>query len=183
MDSTKSHVTEVNLEGGEVEVKEIIQDYVLICYDIPQKEKALRHRFLKLAHSLGAVMHTASVYLMPYSDEAFKMAEELAAVGEAVVWKSHQANLAQAAGITHDYAAHLQARCQLIEQRLVMAQEHLAAGRLKLAAKMGVKTNKLHKELCKIQETYGQKWLLARIIELSAGWEKTHGGQYGQQES
>ena len=128
-------------------------------------------------------MHTASVYLIPFSDQAFALANELAAVGHAVVWKSHQENLVLAAQITHDYAAHLQARCQLIEQRLVMAQEHLAAGRLKLAAKMGVKTAKLHEELAQIQETYGQKWLLERIIELGAKWEKTHGGQYGQQES
>lgn len=159
-----------------VEVKEIIQDFVLISYDIPQTQKALRHRFLKQAHSIGAVKHTDSVYLMPYSDQAFALANELAAVGEAVVWKSHQADPAKAAQITQSYESHLQARCQLIEQRLVMAQEHLVAGRLKLAARMGGKTAKLIKEVRHIAETFCPPWLALEIPAILTKWMEVHGG-------
>lgn len=159
----------------QAEVKKIIQDFVLITYDIPEKEKKLRAQFLKEAHSLGAICHTQSVYLMPYSDKTFELANALAAKGDAVVWVSQQKDPKKAAQITMSYEQHLQTRCGAIEQRLVIAQQYMAAGKLGIAEKMRERTAKFLGELDKINETYGSEWLEKRLQELHIEYMEVYG--------
>jgi len=89
-------------EGGmmtseaKAEAKELIQDFVLINYDIPATEKKLRRQFLKKALAMGAQQFTESVYLLPYSETALEMANELESAGHAVVWAAHQHNVSKA---------------------------------------------------------------------------------------
>jgi len=148
------------------EVKEIIQDYILISYDIPAKAKALRKSFLKAAHAIGAEMYTASVYLIPYSAEALEWANELESAGHAVVWKAHQPDEKKALEITTKYADAIKARCDYIEQRIAIAQDYINEGRLKMAMKMGVKTGQLLQQLAQIAHHFNPPWLEPRIEEL-----------------
>lgn len=73
----------------EAELKTIIDDFVLITYDMPAKEEKARKAFLRDARAIGAIMHTQSCYLMPYTPGSFTLANELAAKGgNVIVWRS-----------------------------------------------------------------------------------------------
>jgi glutathione S-transferase len=148
------------------EVKEIIQDFILITYDIPANAKALRKSFLKAAHAIGAEAHTASVYLIPFSEEAMGWANELESAGHAIVWKAHQPDEKKALEITTKYSEAIKARCDYIEQRIAMSQDYVNEGRLKMAMKMGVKTGNLLQQLVQISQHFNPEWLKPRIEEL-----------------
>lgn len=163
------------MEAAKAEVKELIEDYILILYDIPATAKALRYQFLKEAHAIGAEMHTASCYLMPYSEAAMELANKLDSAGHAVVWQAHMPDKVMASGMTVSYAAAIKARCDSIDQRLDIAQSYIAAGRLEMGSKMAIKTGKLLQQLSKIAENYNPEWLLPRIEELVAKWKQIYG--------
>jgi len=163
-----------------VEVKEIMEDYVLITYDIPATGKKLRATFLKQAKAIGAEAHTASAYLMPYSEKAMELANQLESAGHAVVWGPvHQPDKEKALEITTKYGDHIKIRCQAIEQRLAISQDYLASGKLKIALRMGIKTGKLLKQLAQISESYNPDWFKARLEELVKKWKKIYGGTIG----
>lgn len=157
------------------EVKEILQDYVLITYDIPAKDWKTRANFIRKARSVGAMMYTASCWLLPYSEAAFELANEVAASGNAIVWRSHQADKKKAAIIMTTYEQHLEARCEYIEQRLQRAVEYMTMGKLWTAARMGIKTGELLKELAQIAEHFGKDWLKERLAKLVADWKGVYG--------
>ena len=159
----------------QVEVKEIVQDYILITYDIPAKDWKTRANFIRKARSIGAMMYTASCWLLPYSESVFELANEVATIGDAIVWKSHQDDKQKAYKITTSYEQHLEARCQYIYQRLERAQEYMTAGKLKTAAKMGIKTGQLLSELAQIAELFNKEWLKSRLGELVAQWKEIYG--------
>lgn len=152
----------------ECEVKTIIKDYILITYDIPADQKQLRRSFLKAAHAIGAESHTASVYLIPYSAEALAWANDLNSAGHAVVWQASQPDLVKAVEITAKYEGAMHARCDYIEQRIVMSQDYVNAGKLKMAMKMGVRTGELLQQLVQISKHFNPTWLQPRIEELYA---------------
>lgn len=165
-----------------VEVKEIIQDYVLITYDIPAKEKKLRAKFLKEAKAIGAESDTASVYLIPYSEKAMELASQLQSAGHASVWgPAHQPNKEKAIEKTIKYGDHIQIRCQVIEQRLAISQNHIVSGELGVALKMGIKTGRLLKQLAQIQESYNPDWFKSKLEELVMKWKEIYGGTIGKQ--
>lgn len=155
----------------EAEVKEIIQNYVLITYDIPAKETKTRSLFLKEARAIGAIGYTQSCYLLPYSEKAFELANKLALIGDAIVWKSRQEDKAKALAITYKYEDHLHLRCDYIRQRLVIGMEHIAAGRLGKANQMGRKTGELLAQLAQIAENFYHEWLNEELKELVADWK------------
>jgi len=157
-----------------VETKFIQQDWVLITYDIPAKDKKLRHEFIKQAKQLGAIPHTDSVYLLPFSEKAMELASELAVKGHAVVWRSKQEDKQKAIEITIKYDTALEMRCIYLEQRLQIGSQHIMAGNLKLALRMGVKTGKLLRELVEISATYNPQWLVGRIEEIMAKWKEVY---------
>lgn len=160
------------------EVKEIIQDYVLIVYDIPQDAKKLRAKFLKEAKVMGAEKQTDSSYYLPYSKKAMELANQLESAGHAVVFgPAHQPNKEKALQMTTKYHQHLQARCDYISQRLVICQEYLAQGKLGVAKRMGIKTGKLLAQLTQIAESFSPDWLKPRIEELVAQWKEIYGGK------
>ncbi len=148
------------------EVKELVQDWVLLTYDIPANKAKLRRDFLRAAHSIGAEEHTASVYLIPYSDEAMVWANELESAGHAVVWTAYQQDETKAIEITTKYSAAIKARCDYIEQRIAIAQKHMNEGKLGVAARMGIKTGKLLQQLVNIAKSFNPTWFQARIEEL-----------------
>jgi len=157
-----------------METKIIQEDWVLITYDIPAKDKKLRNEFIRDAKQLGAIPHTDSVYLMPYSEKAMQLAAELAEKGHAVVWRSKQEDKQKAIEITTTYNSALSARCDYLEQRLQIGSQHIMAGNLKMALRMGVKTGKLLRELVEISTTYNPEWLGERIQQIMAKWKEVY---------
>jgi len=161
---------------AKAEVKELIQDVILITYDLPAKEKHARTSFLKSAFSIGAIQHTESCYLLPFSEKAFGLANKLKAIGDVIIWKSRQEDLKMASEITMSYSSAVQARCQTVEQRLVIAQDHLAAGRLGMAKRVKGITGKLLAELWQINETFTPDWLKPKLLKLAKKYKEVHGG-------
>ena len=154
----------------QAEIKEIEQNWVLLTYDIPRKDQKVRDSFIKEAKAIGAVMHTESCYLLPYSDKAFELANKVAAIGNAVVWKSRQEDKEKAEEITTKYGDHLKIRCQSIEQRLVASAQYMQAGKLGVALIMGIKTGKLLQQLAQIAESFDPGWLGQKVKELTVQW-------------
>jgi hypothetical protein len=78
------------MTDSKIQIRDVVQDWILLTYDIPHNDAGdeARAKFLKAALAIGAVRHTDSVYLMPASPEATKLALELAKTegGEVIVW-------------------------------------------------------------------------------------------------
>jgi hypothetical protein len=148
-----------------VETKEIVQDYVLICFDIPQNQGKLRKLVLKKIHDIGGMMHTASVYLLPYGDKAYALAEEIQSFGDVVIWRSHQNDPAKAKTLTLNYASHIETRCQLIEQRFALIQDYLENEQFGRATNMLLKTIVMIEQLKKIADNFKTPWLPGKIAE------------------
>jgi len=151
---------------AKAEEKELILDFVLIMYDIPAVEKQLRRRFIRDALEMGAEQYTESVYLLPFSEKALEMANELESAGHAVVFSAHQHDMTKAVEINVKYSTGIKNRCKVIEQRLVIIQDYIKKGSLLRAQGMGLKTVRLLKELNKINENYQPGWLKPKIKEL-----------------
>lgn len=148
------------------EVKEIIQDYILLVYDIPRNSDKLRREILRKISEIGGTMYTESCYFLPYSDDAMALANEISSSGDVVVWRSTQENEHIAKKITLKYEDHLKARCMAIEQRLAMIQNHLDNQRLGKAHRMILKTHYLLEQLKQISENYQTDWLPEAIAVL-----------------
>ena len=160
----------------EVEVKELIQDHVLIVYDIPATAVKLRASFLQQARAAGAEKHTDSCYFMPYSEKAMALAQKLESAGHAVVWgPAHQPDKEKATEMTIRYKDGVTARCSLVEQRLVMGMTLIAQGKLGIARRMGIKTGKLLQQLIGIAETYQPQWFMEKLQGLVLKWQEVHG--------
>jgi hypothetical protein len=86
-----------------VEVKEIVDEYVVLNFDIAAKEGKFRKKILKRLAEIGAVMFTQSCYYLPFSPESMAVANEIAAEGDAVIWRSKQENKAKAKELTIKY--------------------------------------------------------------------------------
>lgn len=149
-----------------IETKEIVDEYILLCYDLPATASKARKKFLKKALQVGAMMYTASVYLMPYSSIAMKLAEELAATGTAVIWRSKQENKAMAKIINMQYDQHLKEKLEIIMGRLIMIQDHIECYELSHANKMVKKTSQMIDDLKVIAQTYHPDWLTDAIGDL-----------------
>jgi hypothetical protein len=158
------------------EIRQIVQDYVLITFDIPQNQGKLRKLVLKKIHSIGGMMHTASVYLIPYSDKAMELANMIKEVGDVVVWTSHQDNLSTAKNITFSYDNHLAVRCSLISQRFYKIQQYIDKEQLGRANTMILKTKVLIDQLHKISETYCPSWLPEKLKEFDNQLSQVIGG-------
>ena len=156
------------------EVKELIVDWILCVYDIPATEKKLRRQFIKQALEMGAEQFTESCYMLPFSEKALEMANELESAGHAVVWSAHQHDMTKAVEINVKYATGIKNRCNVISQRLVIVQEYIKAGKLLRAQGMGIKTGKLLTELVKINENYKPEWLKPKLEELLSKWKEVH---------
>lgn len=160
------------------DIKEIEDNYILICYDIPATKEGnkLRKQVLKDMSNIGAVGFTQSVYYMPYSDKAFQLANEIKERGHSVVWVSQQKDKKVAVQLKVNYEEHLKMRCAYIEQRLVMMAQHIEGGRLGKAKRMADKTTRLLSQLVGISETYNPDWLLPKVEELFGKLKELYSG-------
>jgi hypothetical protein len=78
----------------------IQRNWILITYDIPRRNAALRRSVLRRLYRLGAVRHTDSVYYLPYSYEALSA---ISGVSDVYVWCSELTVDEQAEQLTQHY--------------------------------------------------------------------------------
>ena len=88
-----------------VEVKKFHSDWILLTYDLPNTKAGVkaRYAFLNSARYLGAMMHTESVYLLPWTDAANAAAMALAEAGDIVVWHASPGDNQHAVVLTRNY--------------------------------------------------------------------------------
>lgn len=146
LDSLK---TMAALSGVDMQVKEICDRWILITYDLPHTEEGdkARVKFLKEASLIGAMMHTESVYLMPWTPESELMALELAEIGNAYLWLSSAKGVDESSEINKDLTSSYDVRVAdllvKVHKRIVQMQEHVSAGNISAAERMREKTDRL----------------------------------------
>lgn len=156
--------------------KEISPGYILVTYDLPASAKAVRRKFLTKALEGGAMMHTASCYLMPETSENMALAEELATIANVYIFTANVPHEHDAVEIHSKYGDHLLARCKALDHRLLAEQTYIQSDYLGIAAKMGAKTGKMLQQLAHIAKSYQEPWFLARLENLVTNWKQIHSG-------
>ncbi len=143
------------LTGIKIEIKEVINEWLLLTYDMPHSEEGdkARREFLQSARAIGAAQQTESVYLIPWTPEAETLALDLSRQvqvmkrGKVIIWTSTPTDKAKAAEITETYDAGLEPLISDIEERLGRIEEHQAKKRYLRAEKMLAKTNRMLENL------------------------------------
>lgn len=126
--------------GSTTEVKAVVQKWLLLTYDIPNDGEGpkARYDFLQRARHMGAVQHTESVYIMPWTDQATALAIELGMIEKAKVfaWYSESTDPALAEQITASYDKEVVGWLDDAEVRLGKSAEHLRDGHEGVARRM-----------------------------------------------
>jgi hypothetical protein len=133
------------LEGIKFEPKELINDWILLTYDIPagaEGNKA-RYEFIKHTNRIGAVMHTRSVYLMPWSEEAEIAALKVTKAGQAYLWQTHARNEEKQKELTSFYDKEINERLDDIRHRIYRINLHFENEEYVPANRMIKKTGEL----------------------------------------
>jgi hypothetical protein len=173
MAETKSeNMTEIEvmarLIGVNIKCREMVDEWLLITYDIPctPEGNAARNEFLHQARAIGATRHTDSVYLMPFTATAKQLALQLAKRGDVCVWSS-KVDQAQAQQITKSYDDGLQPMFDEIDQRIDRIVENIKAKRLKRAEKMIDKTEVMVSDLKNaiVRRGSAQLYILFTLLE------------------
>ena len=130
------------LTDRDIDVKEIINDWILLTYDIPGTPEGTkaRYKFLREARRIGAIPQTESVYLMPWSIDADFAALEVAAAGHAYVWYSQAKDDETAKKATIKYDEVVDKLFTNVEKRMDKILDHVDAKRYGQVARMLEKT-------------------------------------------
>ncbi len=121
-----------------MEIQTVMEKFALIVYDIPATPEGTQARmeFLSKAKFLGAVMHTESVYIAPWSItaelELFKAAE----VGKLRIFVSAPLHKEDCEEMTRDYDAKLAEVFKEAEDRWDKIEQHLVDEHLGMVYKM-----------------------------------------------
>lgn len=109
-----------------ITVKGFENSWILLTYDLPNTKEGVktRYEFLNKARWLGAVQHTESVYLLPWTDRANAAALELAKSGKVYLWYTKVGDEQQAVSLARDYDDGLSARIEELAKRVdkILAQ-------------------------------------------------------------
>jgi len=151
------------MSGIPLQVKEIIDTFLLLVYDIPKSTEGnrARRKFLDGARMIGAVKHTSSCYYMPWTQEAELLAFEVATAGHACVWTSKPTDVEQAAELTEAYDFDLEKLLDAVAVRLDKIQEHWEAEHHKRVEQMAEKTKEKLDGLIEAVQRRGSKDLAA----------------------
>lgn len=103
-----------------ITIKGFENSWILFTYDLPNTKEGVktRYEFLNKAKWLGAVQHTESVYLMPWTDQSNAAALELAKSGKVYLWYTKVGDEQQAVNLTRDYDDGLKARIDELAKRV-----------------------------------------------------------------
>ena len=153
------------LQGVEIKSRELVEEWILITYDIPVTEEGneARLKFLKQAPRIGAMMHSRSVYLMPNTQQAQLASVELSKINgaEVYLWTA-KVEGEQAVQITDFYDTKIQEQIDTINRRIVQEDALIADEKFGMADRMHRKTANLFSQSC---FTVAQRGATAKIIE------------------
>lgn len=156
------------LSNVELQVREVCDQWILITYDLPNTDEGqkARSKFLRRAESIGAVQHTESVYLMPWTPESEMYAVEVASIGRAFLWVSSIKDENRAKEITDDYDAKVESGLiKYVRERIKKMQQH-AQSNIRAFERMKVKTFTLLDESAGIASRRGSVRLAETVASL-----------------
>lgn len=132
------------MAGIPIEVKAICHQWILLTYDLPATKEGdkARSAFLKRARAIGAIEHTASVYLLPWTPESENLALDVAEAGHAYLWTSEVKDEKRARELTSTYDTKLEPVFDQIGERIDRIEGHQEK-RPKLAQRMAEKTRQM----------------------------------------
>ena len=157
------------LDGVDLPVRDVCDNWLLLTYDLPNTEEGnkLRSEFLRTAKRMGAVQHTESVYLLPWTQQAELLAMEIAKIGNAFIWTSHPQDPKQAAEITEDYDNKIvEGIISDITDRLEKMEDIASIGNSRSYHRMVEKTDNMITEAKVIAKRRGSKHLIDMIDAL-----------------
>jgi hypothetical protein len=142
--------TFAKLQDIKINPRELVDEWILITYDIPVTEngKEARAKFLKMAPKIGALMHSRSVYLMPNTQQSQLAAVELSKTvgGEVYIWTS-KAGEEQTKQITAFYDSRIETEIEHLEERLDKEAKLTLDEKYGMAERMHRKTFNLFSQL------------------------------------
>jgi len=170
MDGIKQAQIFAQFEGTEFKVKELIDDWILITYDIPvtTEGKIARGEFLKRAPRYGAVMHTRSVYLMPNTPKCANLALDLAKIPNAnvFIWVSRIESPEYQRQLTEIYDRNLNNQVELIERRIVKIRKNIEAMKYGMANRMIDKSYDIHNQILFANQNRGSEVIAKKLDSL-----------------
>ena len=121
-----------------VEAKVIQEDWALLTYDLPNTAEgtAVRHQFLKKARWLGAVQHTQSCYLLPWTKATNSIILQLAEAGDIFVFYSNGVADMNIIELSNSYDTKVMDAVADLEERMDRIENHLSEEKYKTARKM-----------------------------------------------
>ena len=129
--------------------RELVDDWILITYDIPANEEGniARQKFLKMAPKMGAVMHTKSVYLMPNTNECQLATLELSKIGKVYVWYSRAKDEHDKKELTELYDARIGEMVNDLADRLMRTKKHIKDDKKGISERMMEGNEKLFESI------------------------------------
>ena len=155
-------------EGIKFEPKELVDNWLLLTYDLPatvEGNKA-RYTFTKKAPKIGAVMHTRSVYLIPWSEQAEMAAFEVTKAGIAFLWTSTVTNAEKKKEVTEFYDKSISKMLDEAENRISRIKQHIKDKELRSANRMIRKTGEFISDAANAALLRSSMTLMARSLEL-----------------
>jgi len=154
---------------AELEVKEVLEKFALITYDIPATKEGAKARaeFLEKAKFQGAIMHTESVYLAPWSIVNDLGVLKAAGVGKIRIFISVPMEKDEYKEITREYDKKIAEVFKEAEERFEKIAKHVEDGQYGIAHKMMPKTTDWINALKKAAIARGSQHLFDRWEELS----------------
>ena len=156
-------------DGIEFNVKELVEDWILVTYDLPvtPEGNAIRYKFLQKAPRIGAVMHTRSVYLMPLTKQTEIAALELSkGEGKVFVWTSNITDEQTKRELTELYDSRIGADVKMLGERIKRINQHILVERYGFARRMLDKTIALFNNALFAVAQRGSKELLDKLGQI-----------------
>lgn len=158
------------LDGIKLNARELIDQWILITYDLPVTKEGnkVRFKFLKKVNRLGGVMQSKSCYLLPWNNEAEVAALDVARfVGStAYIWTSSLPDAETKEKVTHFYDEQLQIRIDSIKERLSRIEFHRGNEEERIAKMMMRKTVIFFNDLLYAAYSRGSSEIFKQVKEL-----------------
>lgn len=150
-------------------IQEVVTKFALITYDLPATKEGAKARaeFLESARFRGAIMHTESVYLAPFSIVNDLGVLKTAKVGEVRIFVAVPLEKDDCAKMTREYDKKISEVFKEAEDRFEKVSQHVADGQYGLAHKMMPRTSEWIDALKKAAIARGSQHLYDRWEELS----------------
>lgn len=159
------------LSGVEAKVKEYIEDWVLLTYDLPHNEAGdkVRAKFLDDVRSLGGIQHSESCYLFPASPVAELAVISVAEAGKAYIWFSSVEDEEKARKLTQEYDKKVKDDfLKELKERITKMKKHAEEGKDGIVEKMRKKTDRMLKDAAGIAARRGSEKLAREVEKLKS---------------